>query len=172
MLIARGEFGNPKYPTRECLDKILNYRDKRISAEENKEHKGGEPKKMVLSCHVCNDWAQELVRGGDDIFVANPVIKRFERVQLNFARFLATELNREKLFAALIKHAATGQEFVFQLPSFSWMWLVESARSEGINAYGFFDPSAGMVRSRTSSPLLLLPPPLLLLLGDLIPFPH
>jgi hypothetical protein len=56
MLIARGEFGNAKYPTKEAIIKMLDYRD---SVE------GKKQPSFLLSCHICNDWAKELVEGSN-----------------------------------------------------------------------------------------------------------
>jgi hypothetical protein len=77
------------------------------------------------------------------------VLNRFPRVQINFARFLATA-NPAKLFPLL--KARGHQEFVFQLPGFEHMHLVVAARAAGIKAFAFFDPSAGMVYQHDDCP--------------------
>jgi hypothetical protein len=126
MLIARGEFGKPRYPTAETLTKLCDFRDSESHLE------GKHPTRIDLSVHVCNDWARELAAGSTEVFdKMGSVLSRIPRIQvqrpacscapadlllsvsqLNFSRW-QKELNREKLFAAL---KGRPQEFVFQLP--------------------------------------------------------
>jgi len=131
VLVAKNEIEEPKYPSVSWLERWLNFRD-----EQKKQ--GFD---IDFSIHICNEWAEEIAFGGSGAFdKMGHILSRVPRLQLNFARFLDDKLNKEKLFALL---KGKDQEFVFQLPSFSYIDLVLEARKQGIRAFAFFDPSAG-----------------------------
>mmetsp|Transcript_8327 Transcript_8327/g.15870 ORF Transcript_8327/g.15870 Transcript_8327/m.15870 type:complete len:287 (-) Transcript_8327:160-1020(-) len=138
MLIARGETGDPKYPSLEWFDELVKQRDALEKANNIK---------LQFSVHMCNDLVLELADSGStEAFQHNSfgrVLDRFDRVQLNFTRsIMGGTLNKEKLFAALANRPHT---FVFQLPDFSEqsLMLVYEARARGIKALPFFDLSSG-----------------------------
>jgi len=101
------------------------------------------------------------MRGDDSVFTNHgSLLAHFPRLQLNFAKTINDgQMRLDLLIRALLaaqQQFATTWQFVFQLPSFDNYTTVLAARAAGLDAYGFFDPSAGTGRSPTNG---VWPPP-------------
>lgn len=138
MLIARGETGDPKYPSLQWFADLVSARNASEAATKTKYN---------FSVHMCNDLVLELAEtGSTEAFQPDSfgnVLSQFERVQLNFTRsIMSGKMDKNKLFQAL---AGRPQTFVFQLPNFDRenLQLVFEARKAGIKALPFFDLSSG-----------------------------
>jgi len=131
----------PRYPSIKWFQ-LLHDRTKELEIKDNKNN--NKNKAFSFSIHVCDDWASDIAQGCTTIFEQDGIrqlLDKFPRIQLNFSRqILNRTLDAKRLFTLL---ANRPQEFVFQLPSFDQYELVREARSAGIRAFGFFDPSGG-----------------------------
>jgi hypothetical protein len=109
-LVARGEFGHPKYPTHNWIDALGVALNAACAKDASIRQR--------ISVHVCNEWAAELAEtGSTECFESVSVLKNatVTRVQLNFSRSVnAKKLDATKLLAALQKYPKL--EFIFQLP--------------------------------------------------------
>lgn len=131
VLIANNEFGNAKYPSREWF-------------AQRRETLAQSAIPTEWSLHVCDEWAGDLAHGIPSVFTeAKDVVCDFNRMQINFFREITDgSLDVELLVATLLEHGPEKQ-YIFQLTGWESYYIVAAARKAGIDALGFFDPSAG-----------------------------
>jgi hypothetical protein len=132
VLIGKGEFGNPKYPSRDWFAR----RTEAISKSSVN---------VEWSLHVCDAWAGDLAHGIPSVFTeAKDVCASFNRMQLNMFREMNDGSIDAKALIAVLQEHGPDKQYIFQLPDLAIGYsLVAEAQAAGLDALGFFDPSAG-----------------------------
>lgn len=132
VLIGKDEFGHAKYPSREW------FAQRQQSLQDSSVH-------VEWSLHVCDEWAGDLAHGIPSVFTeAKEVCQDFNRMQLNIFREMNDGSVDMKGMISVLQQYGPDKQYILQLPSLEQGFaLVDAFQAAGLDALGFFDPSAG-----------------------------
>jgi hypothetical protein len=131
LLIGKGDFGKPKYPSRDWFAR-------------RSEAMAKSDQKVEWSLHVCDEWAGDIAHGIPSVFTeCKDIVSGFNRMQLNIFREINDQSVDVEGMVAMLKEYGPDKQYIFQLTSFAAAYIVTAARAAGLDALGFFDPSAG-----------------------------